>query len=86
MGINRPHIRIRLDVGKGHKGRTVPLWWDAGTLRDLAAWKSQRETHGAGSGELYVCSLLANQRSNPLSRHSLRLRFQRACRSRARTG
>ena len=32
----RPHIRIRRGASKGGRPRTVPLWWDAGTLADLA--------------------------------------------------
>ena len=36
----RPHLRIRKAAAKGHKARVVPLWWDAGTLADITAWKS----------------------------------------------
>jgi len=81
VGVDRPHLRIRRDVGKGHRARTVALWWDAGTLADLAAWKAERQRQGAAGRELFVCSMLANRRGRPLSRHALRLRFQRACRS-----
>ena len=35
----RPHLRIRRGAAKGGKSRIVPLWWDAGTLADLNAWK-----------------------------------------------
>jgi len=40
---SRPCISIRKENTKGVEGRrrarTVPLWWDEGTLRDIAAWK-----------------------------------------------
>ena len=32
----RPHIRIRVGASKGGPSRRVPLWWDGGTLTDLA--------------------------------------------------
>lgn len=39
---DRPVIRIRKEVTKGEQGkrknRLVPLWWDMGTLDDLADW------------------------------------------------
>src|SRR6266481_3814500 len=38
----RPHLRIRVGASKGGKSRTVPLWWDSGTLEDLADWHSDR--------------------------------------------
>lgn len=81
VGVERPHLRIRPGVGKGRRARTVPLWWDAGTLTDIEAWKAQRQRQGATDDDLFVCSMLANRRGRPLSRHALRLRFQRACRS-----
>jgi integrase len=56
LGGPRPHIKIRKGNTKGRrfvspsnpegkdyrKARTVPLWWDAGTLVDLAAYKALR--------------------------------------------
>ena len=38
----RPHLRIRRGAAKGGKAERVPLWWDAGTLVDLTAWKADR--------------------------------------------
>ncbi len=32
----------------------VPLWWDAGTLADLAAWKADRHRAGAEYDELFL--------------------------------
>lgn len=37
---SRPHLRIRRGASKGGRPRVVPLWWDSGTLRDLAEWKT----------------------------------------------
>jgi integrase len=39
---SRPHLRIRRAAAKGHKARVVPLWWDAGTLAYITAWKVSR--------------------------------------------
>jgi integrase len=36
--VSRPHLVVRRGAAKGGRSRTVPLWWDAGTLSDLAAW------------------------------------------------
>jgi len=33
---------VDVDAAKGRRPRRVPLWWDAGTLADIAAWKAQR--------------------------------------------
>ena len=38
----QPKIRVRREVGKGHKARKVPLTWDEGTLGDLREWKRFR--------------------------------------------
>src|SRR5580704_16983004 len=40
--VSRPYLRLRGETTKGHKPRRVPLWWDAGTLAVLAAWKKRR--------------------------------------------
>ena len=42
----RPHIRLRRETTKGKKARCVPLWWDAGTLTDLAEWQAERIATG----------------------------------------
>lgn len=70
----RPHIRIRAAIAKGSRARRVPLWWDAGTLEDIRAWKGERERAGAGADDFVVRS-----RRGAMSRHTLRRRFQRAC-------
>jgi integrase/recombinase XerD len=71
----RPHIRIRRGAAKGGKSRIVPLWWDAGTLADLAAWKAHRLAAGAEFNDPFV----ANRGGTRLSRHTLRKRFRTAC-------
>jgi integrase/recombinase XerD len=71
----RPHIRIRRGAAKGGKSRIVPLWWDAGTLADSAAWKAHRLAAGAEFNDPFV----ANRSGTRLSRHTLRKRFRTAC-------
>jgi len=46
VGVERPHLRIGAAGVKGRKRRTVPLWWDAGTLADISGWKQFRESCG----------------------------------------
>src|SRR5712671_6651557 len=45
--VQRPHLRLRAETTKGKRSRRVPLWWDAGTLEDLARWKAERCDQGA---------------------------------------
>ncbi len=52
----RPHIRIRTGASKGGRPRMVPLWWDAGTLEDLSAWKIDRVRSGAEHNEPFLAS------------------------------
>jgi len=47
LDVARPHMRLRRETTKGKKARCVPLWWDAGTLADLVAWKAERVAQGA---------------------------------------
>jgi integrase len=70
-----PHIRIRVGAAKGGRPRTVPLWWDAGTLEDLRAWKRD---HVGQPDDPFVAPLHSTKR---FSRHTLRKRFRTACRS-----
>jgi integrase len=57
----------------------VPLWWDAGTLRDIAAWAAERTRPGAKADDPFICSTQANRHGTALKRHALRRRFRSAC-------
>jgi integrase/recombinase XerD len=76
----RPHIRIRVGASKGGRSRRVPLWWDGGTLADLATWRADRAAHGATGADPFVASLQAGRKALVFSRHTLRKRFRTACR------
>ena len=80
VGIARPHVVIRPTIAKGGRGRMVPLWWDQGTLDDIAAWVATRRAQGARNGEQVIGSLQAKRFGQSLSRHVLRRRFRTACR------
>src|SRR5262245_19551476 len=56
VGVSRPHLRLRTGTTKGGRSRRIPLWWDAGTLEELAAWKVERKKHGAVAADPFVCS------------------------------
>lgn len=71
----RPSIRVPKTISKGGKARTVPLNWDAGTLADLTEWKQQRESAGATSNDLFICT----KSGKPIARKDARLAFQSAC-------
>jgi integrase/recombinase XerD len=76
---SRPHLRIRRGASKGGRARTVPLWWDSGTLADLKRWKEERLRQGAKPDECFAGSLIEKRRGTRLSRHTLRKRFRTAC-------
>jgi integrase/recombinase XerD len=73
----RPHLRIRRGAAKGGQSRTVPLWWDAGTLEDIKTWQADRAASGAGQRAPLISPLHSRRR---FSRHTLRKRFRTACR------
>jgi integrase/recombinase XerD len=79
LGVPRPHLRLRRETTKGKYPRTVPLWWDAGTLADLTAWKEERTAQGGTDRDPFVCSVQAHRRGQPLQRHAIRRRFLSAC-------
>jgi integrase/recombinase XerD len=79
VDVPRPHLRLRRGATKGGRSRCAPLWWDAGTLDDLLAWKAQRVAHGAGGGDPFVCSVQVHRHGLPLRRAALRRRFLSAC-------
>jgi integrase len=76
----RPHVRIRVGASKGGKSRRVPLWWDRGTLEDLAAWRAHRAAQGAVGDEPFVTSWQPERENEPLSRFTIRKRYRTACR------
>jgi len=57
----------------------VPLWWDAGTLDDLADWKAERLEQRALGRDPFVCSVQSHRFGQPLQRAALRRRFLTAC-------
>lgn len=81
VGGGRPHLRVGPEGAKGKRARVVPLWWDAGTLADLAAWKREREQQGARPADPFVCCLRPNRHGQRLIRHTIRERFRTACKS-----
>jgi integrase len=79
VGIARPHLRIRRGAAKGGRPRMVPLWWDAGTLADMTAWKAERGEEGADARAPFLDSHRPGREPSPRSRHTLRKRFRTAC-------
>jgi integrase len=79
VDVARPHLRLRRGTTKGGRSRCVPLWWDASTLTDLAAWKARRLADGADGKDPFVCSVQAHRRGLALRRAALRRRFLSAC-------
>ena len=79
VGIARPYIRVPKTIGKGGKGRRVPLWWDRGTLEDLTAWRDDRVSRGAKPGDSFVCAQAKAVYGKQLTRHNVRSRFISMC-------
>lgn len=75
-GGQRPHIYIPAAIAKRRKPRKVPLWWDAGTLAELDAWKSERIEDDAAPGDPFVCSLSKGTWGKPLSVRNAQARFK----------
>jgi integrase len=75
----RPHLRIRTGASKGGRSRIVSLWWDAGTLADLSAWKSERLGQGAAADQPFVASIHPARSDKAFSRQTLCKRFRTAC-------
>jgi integrase len=61
VNVARPHLRLRRETTKGKRARCVPLWWDAGTLADLSAWKAERLEQGASGHDPFVCCVQAHR-------------------------
>ena len=75
----KPHIRLPKTITKRKKERRVPLWWDAGTLADIEAWKAERKAQGAKAGDYFVCSQHKDTFGKQLDRVNLRHRFRVSC-------
>lgn len=80
---DRPHIRVPAGISKSRRGkerkqvgRKVPLWWDAGTMGELAEWKMFRMSQGAGDADGFVCSQSSGTQGNPLSVRNAQHRFK----------
>jgi integrase len=80
VDVGRPHLLIRAEHAKLMRPRRIPLWWDAGTLADLTAWRNYRHAQGAKRGDPFICSLRHATMGDHLNRHVLRRRFHTACR------
>ncbi|MBX7166854.1 MAG: site-specific integrase [Pirellulales bacterium] len=76
---SRPHVVVRAETAKRMRPRRVPLWWDAGTLADLTAWKETRRRDGAQARDPFLCCQKSGRYGAPLARHTLRRRFLTAC-------
>lgn len=81
----RPCIRIRKEVTKGRmdrrKARLVPLWWDAGTLADVAEWKKLREEEGASMTDPFLTTCSKSAGNARLTRGQAQRRWKTALRS-----
>jgi integrase/recombinase XerD len=75
----RPHLSLRASTTKGKRARRVPLWWDSGTLADVAAWVATRRGQGARGDDPFVCSVQAHRFGLALQRAAIRRRFLSAC-------
>ncbi len=80
VGVRRPYVQVPKAAAKGRRARRVPLWWDAGTLADLSAWKTERGEQGAKPGDWFVCSQADGSFGNQLDRRNVRMRFISSCR------
>jgi site-specific recombinase XerD len=86
VGINMSNVHVSAKpynvvvtkaVGKGKKGRTVPIW-DVPTLKVLQQWKEEREKQGAKPSDPFVCSQAKSTLGKPLSRRNAQFRFKTA--------
>ncbi len=80
LGGKKPNIYITKAIAKRKKQRSVPMWWDRGTLDDITAWYDERKAQGAPSDDYFVCAQSKSTFGQPLNRINIRHRFQVACR------
>lgn len=79
----RPCIRIRKAITKGEldkrRARKVPLWWDAGTLRDLTEWLEIRQKEGPDAP--YIAAMRKGHRGYRLETDKVADRWKTAIKS-----
>jgi len=74
----RPAIRLRKAITKRGKARIVPLWWDKGTLEDLAWWIEHRRSQGARDHDPFVCVHVAGLLGKRMARDLIAKRWRTA--------
>lgn len=77
VGSVRPFVEIPACIAKRKRPRRVPLWWDAGTLIDLQAWKAERLGQGASLLDPFVCSQAKGTRGKRLSVRNAQARYKK---------
>ena len=80
----RPCVTVRKHNTKGEeekrRAHKAPLWWDAGTLKDLREWVAFRKSMGARPNETVVCGVSKVNRGKPLTGDLLAKRWKTAIR------
>jgi integrase len=80
IGLARPYIYVPKRIAKRKRTRRVPLWWDAGTLNDVTAWKDERTAQDAGPNDPFIASQSKPSFGRPLDRQRILDKFRVACR------
>jgi site-specific recombinase XerC len=73
---SRPYIHVPAAIAKRHKARKIPLWWDAGTLATIEAWKAERAAQGATGESPFLCHHHKGLQGRPLSVRTAQARFK----------
>jgi integrase/recombinase XerD len=73
----KPSLRVWKKNVKGKtRMRTVPLWWDEGTLAALSWWVDYRREMGATAGDPLICVLQDGKPRRKLYRHECAKRWK----------
>lgn len=84
VGGSRPVIRVRKDNTKGEAGkrkaRLVPLWWDAETKADIAAWLDYCKQLGRNATDRFLFGQNPKTFGQPLERTLVQKRWKSAIR------
>jgi hypothetical protein len=75
---------IRPTIAKNRVGRKVPLWWDKGTLEDIAVWVATRRAQGAKDADPIVCSSQPLCLGDEIGVTSASSPFSTTCKNRSR--